>query len=566
MPVTFCRQSVVEITADSIIQRFTSGDEHTASRQRYATRMNILCQMLAFPARLPPVRTDTCIRLDLTLFAIAAPVLMFSDLQILHLIQPPTRPSLWSLIPFTRDSPIRSPRLSGPLSATTVMHTGFEICTSPILIFWLYDRARLAVETVNYRIVCATVPRPDLPDKFSKIAAHKGNEDEDTIPGLWLQDGPTLLQQIQYEAENVLGWFRGWKFWGTEKLIHQSSEEGILLQFIAIEREILFGPTTSHRPRPSEAMGLEIRRHAARLAWESQRQAPPHDIDAWIGLQPALQTNSTNTPEPEELFANVEAEVGGNAANDPLPARELVADASPQEPRLTDSHQRELPFEPILEDTSRRSSTRHILHDRSFPAGNNDAFWQYFLHSYTANVMTSSGQLQMWENPDSDGTPPPIRRARMLTSEDGDSRSFSRSRSRHRERLDSHTGAQDLPRHHVTSLSNYPADAFAYHMSMVLTTVMLLPLESLYLRALARGFLTSPAARPGAVAGASEIRADVRSLTAWFGGEGGLMGRARYGGVMLLIWGTQAVISAGVWGVGTRIAVWIGNGFGWRRD
>jgi hypothetical protein len=45
MPVTFCRQSLVDITADSIIQKLTSGEDRTVSRQRYATRMHVLCQM-----------------------------------------------------------------------------------------------------------------------------------------------------------------------------------------------------------------------------------------------------------------------------------------------------------------------------------------------------------------------------------------------------------------------------------------------------------------------------------------------------------------------------------------
>jgi hypothetical protein len=103
---------------------------------------------------------------------------------------------------------------------------------------------------------------------------------------------------------------------------------------------------------------------------------------------------------------------------------------------------------------------------------------------------------------------------------------------------------------------------------MVLTTVMMLPLESLYLRALARGFLESPTMRPGATAAAAGIRADVRSLGAWFGGpERGLTGRLRYAGVMTMIWGLQAVISAGVWGLATKTAIWIGRStFGWGKN
>jgi hypothetical protein len=388
-----------------------------------------------------------------------------------------------------------------------VLQTGLDIIESPIISFWVYDCVRHAVEAFNYRLVCATVPRPDLPDRLSKIAVHKSDEDEDTIPGLWLHDGPTLLQHIQHEAGYVLDWFRSWKNWGKEGPTIQTTEETIRLQSLAIEREIFMGPATEHRTRPSESVALEIRRHARRLAWESQRQTPPEDIDAWIGLPPTQQTNSTNTPDPEELFTTAEAFVGVEMTNDHL------------QPREPEPH------------------------------------------------TSSGGHAPMWENADSDATPPPVRRARRLTNEDDFSRSFSRSHSRNRERLDSDGRTRELTRHRVTSLSNYPADAFAYHTSIVLTTLMMFPLESLYLRALARGFLKNPATRTGAVAAAVGIGADVRGLGAWFGGEGGLMGRLRYAGVMALIWGIQAVISAGIWGVGATVTVWIGRStFGWGRN
>jgi hypothetical protein len=408
--------------------------------------------------------------------------------------------------------------------------------------FWLYDRARHAVEAFNYRIVCATVPRPDLPDRLSKIAAHKSDEDEDTIPGLWLHDGPTLLQHIQHEAEHVLDWFLGWKNWGQEDLTMQTVEETIRLRSLAIEREILMGPTTAHRTRPSESMALEIRRHAARLAWESQRRTPPEDIDAWIGLAPTQQTNSTNTPDPGELFTTAEASVGAEMANDLLQPRELLVDSTPLQPQQSEDQSGGLPMEPSLEVTPNSNESAHILtghvpRDTPFPVENRDAFWEFYLHNYTTRVHTSSdGHALMWETADSDATPPPVRRARRLTDADDFSRSFSRSHSRNRDRLD-------------------------------LTTLMMFPLESLYLRALARGFLQNPATRTGAVAAAVGIGADVRRLGAWFGGEGGLTGRLRYAGVMVLIWGIQVVVSAGIWGMGTTVAVWIGrSAFGWGRN
>ena len=500
---------------------------------------------------------------------------MFSDLQTLHLIPPLARPSLSSLIPFTRGSPIFIPRLSGTLSGTTLLQAGIEACRSPFLVFWLYDCARHAVEAVNYRVVCASVPRPDLPDKLSKMAARKGDEDEDTILGLWLADGPTLIQQVQYEAHNVLDRLRSWKDWMLQKRTHVTSEENIRSISLVIERAILHGPGRPWPP-PSAAMEREISRRAAQLAWEGQGQIPPNDIDAWIGLSLIQQTNSTNTPEPEELFTTVVAEVGGEAANNllqpllpdllPDPEAPLPPEGILARPDIEEAHDRHMPT---------RSSSRYIPGGHSLPGPNNDFLWHHHLETYqqtyrdrprlVPNGNGPDSHLQIHENADSARPSPALPHARLLTSEENLSLGSGRSRSRQRERRDSRSQIQQ--QHRVTSLSNYPADTFAWHMSVVLTTAMMLPLESWYLRALARGFLASPATRPGGVVAAARIGADVRSFQAWFGGEGGLVGRLRYAGVMMLIWGMQTVVSAGVWGLGTRVAIWIGrSAFGWGKD
>lgn len=496
---------------------------------------------------------------------------MFSDLQILHLIPQLASPSLSSLIPLTRDSPVRLPHFSRPGSLKDMLQSGFEVFRSPIVAFWLYDRARNAVEAVNYRVICSTIPRPDFPDRWSALAAKKGDDDEETIPGLWLEDSSSLLQQILCEAESLLDWFRRWNIWGREKKRRRNLEEAIRVRSQALERGILFAPAMANRPRPSESMAREIRRHAARLTWQLYRQTPPDDLDAWIGIPRTRPPSSTNTPEPEELFTVVDANVGGDEeANDLLPRHELIAEEMLPQPSEPDSRPAGIPglaqsgnAEGLAED-----QTGNVQPDSTSPADDNDAFWQDYLHRYTPDVYTSDPLIQMWEDSDEDMTPPPVRRARMLTSEDSISRAVSRSQSRNREQIRNRGWAREIPRHRVTSLSNYPADAFTYHVSMVLTTVMMLPLESLYLRALARGFLESPAVRPRATAAAAGIRADVRSLGEWFGGpERGLTGRLRYAGVLAMIWGLQAVISAGIWGLATKAAIWIGRStFGWRKN
>lgn len=112
--------------------------------------------------------------------------------------------------------------------------------------------------------------------------------------------------------------------------------------------------------------------------------------------------------------------------------------------------------------------------------------------------------------------------------------------------------------HRVTALSNHPSDAMASHVSSLLATAILLPLEALYLRSLATSFLAS--ARPGAIG----LRADIRGVGAWFGGEGGIWGMGEYAGTMLLLLGLQGVVSSVVWSFGTGTAIWLGRrAFGW---
>lgn len=51
IPISLCRQSLIEITADSILREATTPADDTIDLKRYATHMNVLCQMWALPAR-----------------------------------------------------------------------------------------------------------------------------------------------------------------------------------------------------------------------------------------------------------------------------------------------------------------------------------------------------------------------------------------------------------------------------------------------------------------------------------------------------------------------------------
>ncbi|GAQ37471.1 similar to An04g01890 [Aspergillus niger] len=107
----------------------------------------------------------------------------------------------------------------------------------------------------------------------------------------------------------------------------------------------------------------------------------------------------------------------------------------------------------------------------------------------------------------------------------------------------------------VTILSSHPVDSLASHLASILTNVMFIPLESLYLRSLAASYLRSTHAP-------TALRADVRGLGDW-----SLTPRSdmlSYLGKIALITGIQAAVNATVWGVISGAAIKIGRRFcGW---
>lgn len=111
------------------------------------------------------------------------------------------------------------------------------------------------------------------------------------------------------------------------------------------------------------------------------------------------------------------------------------------------------------------------------------------------------------------------------------------------------------PAHRVTILSSHPVDSLASHLASMITTVLFLPLESLYLRSLASSYLSSRNYSPAL--------SDVRPLGAWGGGGSGTDTLA-YIGKMTLMMGIQVGVNASVWGVISGSAIRIGKRFcGW---
>ncbi|RAH41645.1 uncharacterized protein BO95DRAFT_446804 [Aspergillus brunneoviolaceus CBS 621.78] len=110
--------------------------------------------------------------------------------------------------------------------------------------------------------------------------------------------------------------------------------------------------------------------------------------------------------------------------------------------------------------------------------------------------------------------------------------------------------------HRVTILSSHPIDSLASHLASLITTLMFIPLESLYLRSLASSYLSATDA-PAA------LRSDVHSMGLWASG-GSRSSTLMYFGKVALMMGVQTAVNASVWGIISGAAIRIGRKYcGW---
>lgn len=124
---------------------------------------------------------------------------------------------------------------------------------------------------------------------------------------------------------------------------------------------------------------------------------------------------------------------------------------------------------------------------------------------------------------------------------------------------------QPVARHRVTMLSVFPAEMFAECAASLVTNIVTLPLDTLYVRALVRGFLDRPnTTRAGASFAALGLRGNVYEMGEWFGGRNMAWGgRLRYVGLMAMMLGVQGCMSSLFWTLLTKSAIAFGRQSGW---
>lgn len=129
-----------------------------------------------------------------------------------------------------------------------------------------------------------------------------------------------------------------------------------------------------------------------------------------------------------------------------------------------------------------------------------------------------------------------------------------------------------LPPHRVTILSSHPVESTATHLASFITSMLIIPIESYFLRSIARAYLSSQSSLLSASSTATS-RNDAAALlanirTPSFGGPGTGSGSRKdlvpYLGKLGLAVGLHAIMSTGILRMGTASVIGLGRGmFGW---
>lgn len=495
-----------------------------------------------------------------------------SLLQTLHLIPLGAVPSLRSLIPFGESSLVKFPPVPASWTLSSFWQFARRFLQGPIVTGYLLQSLRPLIASRIHHIIWRRLPKPDRPDALSLAIAKQNGVTEWTLPSVGdkveeerARSRLSLTQELLYELRAARDYLLSWL--NLLKSPSQEQDDLELMHFAPSTRR-----TSSQQRRRNEDPARQAmirRRRARRFSSES------------IGEDRGRQREHSHLMSSSRRALSV----GGSEPASPERSPRVRASIVRQE---IDSHH-EVTIQLELVDTqsthhadageenedgtahrsTRRSSTserrQHLLieltnqyqpstgathHHRTglaaeplFPS----------VHEHEAAAATEQSMYSMQPSRP-DAGPDDDRRARLASLQESINQSNSAARRRKLQ-------------HRVTVLSSQPVDSLAYHLAFVVTDIILSPLEALYLRNIARNFLSSSAgvgmtARAANMMGSST---SILSTTEWFGG-GSLPNRLSYAAKILMIWGFETVIGIGVWGGSLWLTTFLGKKkFGWGR-
>ena len=534
-------------------------------------------------------------RLDFSIFTVGEwPLRIFSTLKSLHIVSMNADSSVFAMF-----------RLCGPLSLwfssppstlglASALKYGLSCLVSPLVIAYLADVVSEPIQTALAASIRILVAKPDEPDLLSLDAYYA--VPTTSVPGIGIQ---VSAKRRFYGPKTILGCFEV-SFPAIHRVLCRCFGLRSELDFrltpyneddlatASLQRYNAHLSSNMNRP-PSRRVADNAIRHVAVQEILAEAGVNARDerinISDWaramtIVLSPS---NSTATPDPADLFgSDVNARL--SEANDDAEAGLVPWELIPSPPRSTPP-----------------ASPPPIVHDTS--AGPEDMNQLPFVSNGSehpgADLTEMQGESQIdapvtplqrllepvnWDTgqplhpiPPS-GTPqpgieraPPLSRAslrpvRRPTEIDDGLDAISDRVNTMKYLKDMLDEPKDPVQHRVTALSNWPVDVLALHSSTLLTSMLMLPVDILITRMIARNYLIN-----GADVGTHVMGGRLLSGALWpvstilFPGITLSTGKTLAEST-LVAFAMQGLVGSMVWSLSTRMAIYVGRHcYGWGR-
>jgi hypothetical protein len=492
---------------------------------------------------------------------------------------------LSSLAPLTRASPIHFPTLPTSITSISLLSFACEVLTAPVVLGLSYNILQVVIKQNICALLQQSVTRPNDPDFFSLKFARGDELTSVAIRHLAKVDraySPSLVGSVWKMILGFRRWAKRISLWPRPTSKRTPLPAHLEASFRA-RATLLFRQRIRLLRRNGEMLQSTRRKWAEVSivqAWmqyaeldecfQNSGRKPDDviDLEQWITeLQlDVVDDASTATPEPDPLFnaqhVNIADQIENGVSQGAQTSHETMGRSIFEQGLVNsidsiqgrnDHHIQQNSRTDVVDalDSHQNSqSLTEALHEapaRSMPPLSNEV-----ISPLPADVVLTAISPSRVER---EAIPSPgITRAQSLTIPSMDwPLDFDGSAHQSPELWQIEPNRPTL--HRVTILSSLAANIFAQHAAALLTTAVLLPIESRFVRSLALGFLNSPTRQPGAAASAVGIRNDVRGL--------GFGWNPRYLGNLVLLLSLQGLVSAGIWGSMTALSIKIGKSFGW---
>ncbi|KIW83087.1 hypothetical protein Z517_02330 [Fonsecaea pedrosoi CBS 271.37] len=548
-------------------------------------------------------------------FAFEYPFYAYSILQSLNLIPLHPAPSWTALVPFSGQSPVSmSPGVSD-WSWRALIPSLVKIISSPFVLAFIRDLLGNYLFKKVYVLVRQMVAKPDRPDRISLQSARNLNLETASIEleeAIFGESGGSSPRSMRDTIQAIIPA----SLWFWVRII-QTQRVPLAVELSPnIERELLGRSAMHYRALYRQNRELDLRRAprtlrvmAIRSAFHDFNLDPDHSMIDIFELADdvsfrASSPASTSTPDPQDGPLLTELETGLGTAHEAQDNAEreielgegqfgddqIVENANDEDlldwsdphqetgdspyplpssdsPAVdTEGLQPAVPLETLLEPGLPDTTNSGERQTASPVPATPDA------GSPIPPIPSSGSPLQRTPSPISPvpgisraaslphTTPRPVRRPTVIEQ---DAPTMGDEMLQRRQSQSRDPGNTDESLYRVTILSNHPAEAFAHYTTSIIESIVLLPLDILFLRSLARGFLSHQSADQQR-ATTSSLLGDVWPPTSGMRVRDlSMMQRWQFWGNWALTIGMQGLVNFVIWGIGARITMRLGERFGW---